>query len=177
MNTGHLDGSTSLAPSIKGEMRCNAVTKSGGSCHNRPVAGSKVCVMHSEGHTGFAKQGADASAKARGTRVTKRQEAQELAKLTTTERLRLNAAERTQELLDSIWYAATVKHDVQAQRMVLERLDGKVIDTVRFTGDKDDPEGMNDQQLKSWLAAQMEPEEAARFLDETERLEQQFKQD
>lgn len=51
------------------------------------------------------------------------------------------------------------------------------METVRFTGDKNDPEGMNDAELRAWHVTHMEPEEAARFLDETARLEERVKQD
>jgi hypothetical protein len=177
MNTDQDNGPTSLAP-LSPVQTCSSTTKAGGACHNRPVPGLSVCVMHSERRTELASQGSAASAKARKARVTKRQEADERAKLTVTQGLRAHVAERRQELIEATWDAAVVKKDIAALRLLWDRVEGPMGQHLAVTtNDADDPESMTDAQLKAWIVKGMPPEEAARFLDETARLEEQFNQE
>jgi hypothetical protein len=96
---------------------------------------------------------------ARQRRAAKREEALEQAKMTLLQRLRVKAAERNEQLVSALIRAAE-GGDMQAQRIVWDRLEGKVIDRLEVG----QPEYGAEDLLKA-LAALPEVEEPVLPLD------------
>lgn len=130
-------------------MDCTATTKAGKPCPNRVVKGLETCFAHSERATEQRKQATLASAEARKERVEARKEASEAALLSLTDAIRRDAAKERDALSASLITAAKADGNGAAMRELLNRVDGKVTDSLNLNAGN--PFEMSESALHAWL--------------------------
>lgn len=142
-------------------LRCSSMTKGGKECRAYPVKGSTTCLLHGDREqvAELSKRAAAESARVRKDSLEQRKAASEDAKLSLTQRLRRATAARADEFVNATLDNAIGQKDVGAQRLVWERLEGKVTDNLNVNAG--DPFSMSEADLHRWLTeAPQEPVEA-----------------
>ena len=132
-----------------GRPLCNRYTRTGEPCPNRVTTGRKHCFAHDPAAKERNKQASLASVKARQQRVADRLQASEQAKLTLTERIHRQAAERAEELACALVQAAITDPHGRAMAHVLDRVEGKVTDRLETSALE--PGQMSAAELERWL--------------------------
>lgn len=146
------------------DRRCTAVKKNGERCKSRALVDDVVCLLHSDRAEQVRAKAVERSAESRGEQVEARKEAQEAAKLTLTERIRLEAGRRNEELAHALVAAALADPHGRAMAHVLDRVEGKVADKLETTTATANPFEMDEAQLLALLAAADEADAEERVL-------------
>lgn len=123
---------------VNGEpKRCQALNAKGEPCRSPSVGADGLCASHSGrsqvGTVENSKKAAKAAARARRERAEARARESELARMSLTDRLRVKAAERSDELIDALLDGTIERRDAALTRIVWDRLEGKVADRVEVT--------------------------------------------
>jgi hypothetical protein len=111
-------------------MNCSATTKAGKPCSAHPVHGTSLCLAHSPGMQERARKANAASAEARKRLREERGKALEEDKRTLTQRIAAVAARRADEFSEALVQRAIDEPNSQAAAMVLDRVEGRLVDRV-----------------------------------------------
>lgn len=128
---------------------CPALTRTGKPCPNRPMAGQETCFTHSEEAVEQRRRATQASAEKRKARTEGRKQASEDAKLSLTDAIRRAAAIHRDAIVESLVTAAKADGNGAAMRELLNRVDGKVTDSLNVNAG--DPFTMSEEALHKWL--------------------------
>lgn len=141
-------------------LRCSSKTKGGKECRGYAIEGETTCVAHTPAVAALARsKGVERSREVRKERAEQRQEASEAAKLSLTQRIRRAAADSQEDLVASLVKAAIADGNGAAMRELLNRVEGKVTDSLNVNAG--DPFSMSEADLHRWLTeAPQEPVEA-----------------
>lgn len=146
-------------------LRCSSVTRQGEPCKGYAVEDETTCVAHTPRIAELARsKGVERSREVRKERVEQREQASEAAKLSLTERIRYQAAANQTELVDSLVKAAIADGNGAAMRELLNRVDGKVTDSLSLNAGN--PFEMDEASLHRWLAESPTVDEPSVSTDE-----------
>src|SRR5439155_511157 len=87
----------------------------------------------------------------------------------------VKADDRDEEIAEALVARAIADPASRAMSILLERRLGRVVGRLELSTTSKQPDDMDAAELTAWIASQMEPAEAAAFVAETQRLEEQFK--
>lgn len=153
-----------MSSTPKTRPQCSHIKGNGEQCKGYARHGMDVCMAHSPDMAAARAKAVQASAQARRGKVEARQEAQEAAKLSLTERIRLEAGRRNEELARALVAAALADPHGRAMAHVLDRVEGKVADKLETTTATANPFEMDEAQLLALLAAADEADAEERVL-------------
>lgn len=141
--------------SLATETRCTSLNAKGNPCGMPPRTGTDTCIVHSqtpEERRQAAKHASAKSAETRRSRVSQRQEAQDLAVLTQSQWLARVGAENAEAIARKT-VEAILAGDMRALDIYLSRTEGKVPDMLTLKQSRDsDPFEMDMPELLAYLA-------------------------